>query len=75
MEGKKINARPSRSDFDPGALGDTRYEWAVERWMMENHKLGPGFAASYSNDLGNGRDDTRINQKGVEQKGTSMKIK
>ena len=72
---KKINAKPSRADYDPGGLGDTRYQWAIERWMMENHKLGPGFAASYAKDLGNGRDETRINQNGVEQTGTSMKLK
>ena len=72
---KKINARPSRGDFDPGRLGDTRYEWAMERWMMENHKLGPGFAASYANDLKSGRGETRINPNGVKQTGTSMNPK
>ena len=71
----KINAKPSRADFDPGELGDTRYQWAVERWMMENHKLGAGYAASSAADLGNGRDDSRINPQGVEQKGTSMRLK
>ncbi len=72
---KKINAAPSRSDYDPGQLGDTRYEWAMERWLMENHKLGPGYAASSAKDMGSGRGDTRINQQGVKQTGTSMKLK
>ena len=72
---KKINARPKRSDYDEGKLGDTRFEWAMERWMMENHKLGPGFAASYAKDLGNGGDETRINPNGVKQTGKSMKLK
>ena len=72
---KEINSRPKRSDYDAGRLGDTRYQWAVERWMMRNHKLGPGYAASSAADLGNGRDDSRINPQGVEQRGTSMKLK
>ena len=71
---KTINAKPQRSDYDEGMLGDTRYEWAVERWLMENHKKGPGFAKSYAADLNNSRNSTRINQNGVQQSGTSMKI-
>ena len=71
---KKINAYPKRSDYDEGMLGDTRYQWAVERWEMENHKKGAGFAASYAADLGMGRGDTRINPNGLEQMGTSMKL-
>ena len=72
---KKINGKPSRADYDPGGLGDTRYQWAMERWMMENHKLGAGYAASSAKDLGMGRGETRINQQGVQQTGTSMKLK
>ena len=66
---------PVRSDYDEGMLGDTSFEWAMERWKMENHKLGPGYAASYAADLKSGREDTRINQSGVKQTGTSMKLK
>ena len=66
---------PQRSDFDPGKLGDTRYQWAMERWQMKNHKLGPGYAASVAKDIGSGRDDSRVNPNGIEQKGTSMKVR
>ena len=80
MKNEKTNAPdvfkpPSRANYDEGMLGDTRFKWAMERWMMENHKLGPGYAASYAADLRNGRGDTRINQSGVKQTGTSMKLK
>ena len=70
----EINQPPSRADYDEGMLGDTRFEWAMERWQMKNHKLGAGYAASFADDLKNGRDSTRINQRGIEQTGTSMKL-
>ena len=67
---------PQRSDFDEGRLGDMRFQWAMERWQMKNHKKGPGYAASYAADLQkSGRDEPRINPNGVEQTGTSMKAK
>ena len=66
---------PQRSDFDPGRLGDMRYQWAMERWKMKNHKKGPGYAASVANELKSGRDNSRVNPNGVEQTGTSMKAK
>ena len=62
---------PQRKDYDPGMLGDTAYQWAMERYMMENHKLGPGYAASVANDL----EETRVNQNGVKQTGKSNKIR
>ena len=53
-----------------------RFQWAMERWQMKNHKKGPGYAASYAADLQkSGRDEPRINPNGVEQTGTSMKAK
>ena len=73
---KKVTAKnmfepPNRADYDEGMLGDTAYEWAVERWQMENHKLGPGYAKSVASEL----PDTRVNRMGVHQVGKSNKLR
>ncbi len=34
----KMFAPPQRAEFDEGNLGDTRYEWAVQRYNMERAK-------------------------------------
>lgn len=31
----KMFSPPQRAEFDEGRLGDTRYEWAMQRYMME----------------------------------------
>ena len=38
---------PKREDYDQGGLGDVRYEWAVERYLMER---GKPYAAAHAND-------------------------
>lgn len=67
-------AAPKREDYDPTMLGDTAFEWATERWLMENHKKGPGYAKSVANEL-TSMEESRVNPNGVEQTGRSMNIR
>ena len=43
---------PKREDYDPGSFGDVRYEWAVDRYLMER---STPYAASVAADLKAGK--------------------
>ena len=38
---------PKREDYDPGSFGDVRFEWAVDRYLMER---GPAYAKAHAAD-------------------------